>query len=37
MLVADPRFAEHFDEIPPGLAAFVRDTFVGNVEREGAA
>jgi MerR family transcriptional regulator, thiopeptide resistance regulator len=35
--VADPRFAEHFDEIAPGLAAFVRDAIVANAEREGAA
>jgi MerR family transcriptional regulator, thiopeptide resistance regulator len=30
MYVADPRFARHYDDIRPGLAAFVRDAILAN-------
>jgi len=33
MYVADARFAEHYEAIAPGLAAFVRDAIVGNADR----
>ena len=36
MYVADERFARHYDERAPGLAAFVRDAILANAERAGA-
>jgi hypothetical protein len=36
MYVADPRFAAHYDAAAPGLAQYVRDAIVANVDaREG--
>jgi DNA-binding transcriptional MerR regulator len=34
MYVGDPRFTANWDERAPGLAAFVRDAFVANAERQ---
>jgi DNA-binding transcriptional MerR regulator len=33
MYVADPRFADHWDDRAPGLAAFARDAFAANADR----
>lgn len=33
MYVADPRFAEHYEAIAAGLAAYVRDAVVANADR----
>jgi hypothetical protein len=33
MYVADPRFAEHYEDIAKGLAEFVRDAIVANAKR----
>lgn len=32
--VADPRFAKHYDEVAPGLAAYVRDAIVALYSEE---
>jgi MerR family transcriptional regulator, thiopeptide resistance regulator len=33
LYVSDARFAEHFEEVAPGLAEFVRDAIVANAQR----
>jgi hypothetical protein len=33
LYVGDSRFTQHFEQIAPGLAEFVRDAFVANAER----
>jgi DNA-binding transcriptional MerR regulator len=33
MYVADPRFAKHYDDRAPGLAAYVRDAIAANADR----
>ena len=33
MYVADPRFAQHYDSVMPGLAAYIRDAIVANAGR----
>ena len=33
MYIADPRFAEHYDRIAPGLARFVHDAILANATR----
>lgn len=35
MYVDDPRFAATYDEVAPGLAAYVRDAIVANAARQG--
>jgi DNA-binding transcriptional MerR regulator len=35
MYVADPRFTAHYDEVEPGLAAYVRDAIEANAARAG--
>jgi hypothetical protein len=30
LYVADPRFADHWDRVAPGLAAYVRDAIVAH-------
>jgi hypothetical protein len=35
MYVTDLRFTEHWDERAPGLAAYVRDAFAANADRQG--
>lgn len=36
MYVADPRFARHYDDQAPGLAAYLRDAILANAQRRGA-
>jgi MerR family transcriptional regulator, thiopeptide resistance regulator len=35
MYVDDPRFTAHYDEVAPGLAAFIRDAAAANARRSG--
>ncbi|MHA3837147.1 MerR family transcriptional regulator [Terrabacter sp. AAH1] len=37
MYVADPRFTKTYEDIAPGLAAYVRDAIHANADRHGAA
>lgn len=37
MYVADPRFTKTYDDLAPGLAAYVRDAIHANADRHGAA
>ncbi len=37
MYVADPRFTKTYDDLAPGLAAYVRDAIHANAERHAGA
>ncbi len=36
MYIADPRFAQHYDDLAPGLAGYIHDAIVANADRAAA-